>query len=292
MYDIIDMDQGSAQWHILRANHIGASDAPVIMGVNKFRVSDGRIKTPHILWQQKLGLIDCTVDNAAMRYGRNMEQPAREAYEMATGTKMTPCVIVSKQYPHMMASLDGLSDNGLAIEIKNCSVEDHEIARQGRVPDHYYPQVMHQMICLGADHMHYYSYHRSEGIIVDVPYDASYAKKLIIMEQEFWAHVRNLTDPPLTDHDYYPMDADWADKARMLDEINESIRVQQQLADEIKAELVSLCAGRNAIGGNYMLSSVTRKGSIDYGNIPELQSINLDQYRRPDTQYWQLRRRR
>ena len=126
------MQQGTAEWLEMRKNFIGASDAPVLMGFHQWR-------TPRQLWEEKLGLSGGQKDNSSMSYGRNMEEPARLRYSYITGIDVSPDVVYHPNKKFMMASLDGISeDRKTAVEIKNVCLEDHLVAKEGKVPPKYY----------------------------------------------------------------------------------------------------------------------------------------------------------
>lgn len=287
------MQQNTAEWLKMRKNFIGASDAPIIMGTSKFRLQDGRYKTPFTLWQEKLGLVADQEENAACAYGKKMEEPARLVYESMTGHIVAPEVIFHKDVNYMMASLDGLSfEKDIAVEIKNSNADDHSVARSNRVPEHYYPQVQHQLDCLhslyGHDRLHYFSFHKGEGIVVEVKRDLSYLEDLYEREQKFWQCVQNLEEPELIALDFREQGHDWQAKAQKLWELEESLRVNTKLAKELKDDLKRLSEGRNSRAGQFLFVASNRKGSIDYSLIPELRDKDLECYRKPPSQNWSL----
>ncbi len=275
------VQQNTQEWLELRKKYIGSSDASVIMGTNIFKMPDGRIKTPYILWMEKLGLMDCSYENPAMKYGKQMEETARWVYMSKTDIIVQPAVVIHKNIPYMMSSLDGLSVDGKrAVEIKCCNAEDHATAKSGKVPDKYYAQVQHQIECLQCDGMDYFSYHKDEGIIVRVNRDDDYIKEMLKRYEKFWNSVVNLEQPEMTDKDFIEMNDEWGDKAKMLWEIQETIRINEKLADEIKEELKTLSEGRNSTYGPYRLVVSARKGQIDYKAIPELNNVDIEKYRK------------
>ena len=285
--------QDTAEWLQLRKKYIGASDAAIIMGKCKFKLPDGRIKTPRILWEEKLGLMNMSCDNAATQYGKRMEDPARKVYEKMTGIPVAPDVVFHKDVKYLMASLDGVSiDADFAVEIKNSNAHDHECAKNGRVPDHYFPQVQQQLACLDLDRMHYFSFHKGEGIIVDVKIDLDYLELYYERAQEFWDYVENLEEPPLVDADFREEGREWELKASRLWEIEESIKRDIKLSKDLKDELKSLSEGFNARAGIFRLVGSARKGSVDYERIPELKGVDLECFRKPPTHAWSLRRDR
>ena len=288
--------QNTQEWLQCRKSHIGASDAPIIMGASRWKVPDGRYKTPLLLWQEKIGLADFSSENPAMAYGRRMEEPARQEYEKMTRTLMSPEVIFHAEVPYAMASLDGLSmDKTMAVEIKNCNEQDHLIARNNQVPDHYVAQVQHQLDCLnslyGTETMHYFSFHGGEGIIVEVRRDADYIEELRRREARFWQCVQNFEEPELCDLDYREMDELWRAKAEMLWHLEEQVRNDNREALKLKEELKTLSNGLNSRCRGLTFSCSTRRGSVDYSRIPELIGVNLESYRKTPVVSWSLKRR-
>lgn len=189
------MIQGSPDWHDFRRTRIGASEAPIIMGISPW-------KTPYKLWQEKIGLIEPDKMNSAMQRGVDLEPIAREKFIEMTGIKVFPAVIEHPEHKWMSASLDGHNLKGDVVEIKCAGRKDHEIALDGKVPEKYFPQLQHQMAVSGADKIYYFSFDGENGVIIVVPRDDSYIKNMIEKEKEFYRCMIELESPPLTDKDY------------------------------------------------------------------------------------------
>lgn len=272
--------QGSEDWLSFRKKHIGSSDAPVIMGVSPW-------KTPYQLWQEKTGFEDHSKDTTATRYGKQMEPVARSAYETETkdfvSTDPEDTIVIHKEIPFLMASLDGIAMlQNLAIEIKNCNEEDHDLARYGLVPEKYLPQVQHQLACTGHMKMHYCSYHKGELIVVNVYRDDKYITKLLKKEVEFWEQVKNLEPPKLQDGDYIQKghDENWVTVETELLEILDQLSVLEAKEKELREKLKVMADGQNIAGKNMRFQKIMRPGNIDYKAIPELGTIDLEQYRK------------
>jgi putative phage-type endonuclease len=278
--------QGSKEWHILRKNHIGASDAPVIMNGVHFD------KTRYMLWKEKLDLqFEEAAPTGAMQYGNRMEEPARRAYEAYTGNFVTPEVVFHPSRKFMMASLDGLTPNGdIAVELKNAGRQDHEVARSGRVPEHYYPQVQHQLACLGFNSLHYYSFNSGEGLLVEVERDEKFIERLYLEEGNFWEiNVQGLVEPELTDRDFVRLtERDWTELAEGWGAVNRQMDELERKEKEYRAAMIAKAAGRNVWGGGVKLQTIVRKGNVDYKAIPELKGVNLDAYRKEPVSSWRI----
>jgi putative phage-type endonuclease len=187
------LQQNTPEWHRWRRQGIGASDAPVIMGETPF-------KSPRTLWSIKTGRMPENPAGPAARRGRELERYARRAYERRTGNQVEPLCLVHEKLEWMRASLDGLSfDGATLVEIKcPLSLRDRVSAQQGRVPSQYYAQLQHQLEVSAAERAHYWSFHGSNGILIEIRADREYAKRLIEAEAEFWQRVQDNRWPEVT----------------------------------------------------------------------------------------------
>ena len=158
---IVQLVQGSPEWHAHRAKYRNASETPAVLGVSPW-------VTPYQLWQQRTGRTTQDVNFAMMR-GTQLEPSARAAYEQLTGHVMQPLVLVAGDYS---ASLDGMTlDASLIVEIK-CPVKgkDSDLWKQvcdGKMPEHYYWQVQHQLMVSAANVAHLYVFDGKEGVLLE-----------------------------------------------------------------------------------------------------------------------------
>lgn len=282
--EIRKLHSSREEWLKMRKQFVGASDAPVIMNGIHFQ------KTPYKLWREKLGLSGGTQDNWAMRYGRETEEPARKAYEKYTGEIMTPQVVFHPDKNFMMASLDGLNFNGdLAVEIKCPGYQDHEAAKQGKVPEKYYPQLQHQLACIGINELHYFSFREGEGVLVEVQRDPEYIEALYQKEGNFWDKVLNLSAPDLTEKDFEEKDTpEWIEVATRWAKRQPLLKALEAEEKEDRALLISLAGEGNAVGHGVKVSKIVRKGNVDYKAIPELIGVDLESYRKKAIESWRL----
>ncbi|MGL5264485.1 MAG: lambda-exonuclease family protein, partial [Candidatus Rhabdochlamydia sp.] len=237
------MKQGSLEWIAHRRNFIGASDAPIIMGVSSWR-------TLFQLWQEKLGLNEGQKENRAMIYGKRMEKIARQAYENYTGNIVSieekDTLVYHPEKKFMMASLDGfVIDKFIPLEIKTANAEDHFLAKNGRIPAKYYPQVQHQLTCVeDSDLLHYFSYRRGDIALVEVEKNFAYIDELYFEEARFWDMVLNLEAPELTDKDYVLFeDQEWDSLATKWRKVITSLSVLEKKEKEYRAALIARAAG-------------------------------------------------
>jgi putative phage-type endonuclease len=281
------MQQGSKEWLAHRKNYIGASDAPIIMGVSPWR-------TQYQLWQEKLGLNEGQKETEAMRYGKRKEEEARRAYEKYTGNLLSTdekdTLIYHPKKKFMMASLDGITfDRSIAVELKNANAEDHALAKKGEIPEKYYPQVQHQFACESFNMLHYFSYREGDFALVEVTFDPPYINRLYEAEERFWDYVLSLESPPLTDRDYCQIDDDeWRGLATEWFDITKQLNALEKREKEYREALVAKANGMNAKGCGICLSRIVRKGTVDYKKVPELIGVDLEKYRKSPSESWRI----
>lgn len=276
--------QGSPEWLEWRKGGIGSSDAPAIMGISPW-------KTAFQLWRETLGLANKPEFNSAMERGLELEPLAREIAEMISDVNFKPCLRVHKVFPWMRASLDGLSEDGkIAIEIKCTSQKNHELAKNGQIPEYYYPQLQHQICVCDLEGIRYFSFDGTSGVFVDIKRDDSYINSLIKRESEFWECLQNLEPPELTNRDYVNLEGDTAwQEASNGWLASRKLRQQYEAEEEnYRMELMRISGQSNSMGHGVKLSKSYRRGNIDYKSIPTIQGIDLEQYRKKGTEFTRI----
>lgn len=275
--------QNTAEWLEMRKSKVGASDAPIIMG-------DSPWKTAFQLWEEKLGLRPLPQINEAMRRGHELEPIARQAYNDYTGNLAEAEVVFHPERKWMMASLDGLSlDRSIVLEIKCPGNQDHELAKQGKIPEKYYAQLQHQLATIGVNLLHYFSYKDGDFSLVEVERDEKYIQKLYAKEGEFWTKLQNFDAPELSDRDYVERsDNAWLDSAREWATVNAQLAELKMKEKLCREQLIGLSGDMNCQGAGIKVRKVVRKGTVDYKAIPELSGIDLEKYRKSPVESWRL----
>ncbi len=175
-----DIVQGSEEWLKIRKEKIGASDSAAIMGVSPWTTREN-------LLEEKTSDALFSYENEYMKRGKDLEELARELFNIKTGILMTPCVVFSQEYPWMMASLDGISTcRKYALEIKCPGKRDHSSAVMGNIPYKYTPQVQHQSVCVNLEMIFYFSFDGFDGTILEVKKDKIYCQNLIFETKKFY----------------------------------------------------------------------------------------------------------
>jgi putative phage-type endonuclease len=179
----LNFEQSTEEWLSWRRQGLGASDAPVIMGMSPWQ------KAPDLL-RLKTGQTEERPANDAMQRGKRLEPMARLAYVQHTGVEVEPVCVQSCEHPWMRASLDGLSADGRhVVEIKCPGEKDHRLAASGSVPEKYFPQLQHILAVTGLAEIYYWSFRFDHTVLLKVDRDEAFIANLLEKEVAFWTRV-------------------------------------------------------------------------------------------------------
>lgn len=183
------IEQNTDEWRLWRNNHIGASDASIILGLNPWR-------TPLQLWEEKV-LGWEVKSNANMKRGQEMENDARFSYESLKGNLFPAMVAECSLFPYISASFDGYNlELKKGLEIK-CGYHSHKLAQINEIPEYYIAQLQHQMWVGELQEMDYYSFNGKEGILITIERDEDFIENMINKEIEFYECIKNKTPPEI-----------------------------------------------------------------------------------------------
>jgi putative phage-type endonuclease len=275
-----EIKQGSSEWYALRKTKITATDSCVIMGASHW-------KTKIQLYNEKISNDFPICTNERMQRGLDLEPVARDLFILNHGYTSRSCVVVKDW---AMASLDGMDETGkIIVEIKCPGEKDHKQALQGKVPDHYYPQLQHQMYVCNVDDMYYFSFDGIDGVTVKVKRDQQYIDKMVEEEKKFYECMINKIPPEPSDGDYIERnDFTWKQCALNWIAVTAQIKDLEKQEEQIRKELVFLSGESNTRGCGISLCQVQRKGNVDYSKIPELNGVDLDKYRKQSINSWRI----
>lgn len=274
MSAIVKLLQGSPEWHAHRAQYRNASETAIVMGESPWQ-------TPYQLWELRSGRRQPEV-NAAMARGTALEPLARTAYEALTGQVMQPLVLVEGEYS---ASLDGLTFEGdLLLEIK-CPVrgKDSTLWRQvaqGEIPAHYRWQLEHQFLVSKARRGHLYVFDGADGLLLEVTPCPERWTEIDEAWDGFMRCIETDTPPALTERDkVVRKDAEWQAAAERYVQLKADADALASRLDEAKAALVGLAEHPSEAGFGVAVTRYWKTGNVDYKRVPELQGVDLDNYR-------------
>ena len=277
--------QNTGEWLEWRRQGLGASDAPILMGVSPW-------KTIHELWREKaLGEVK-EFRSFATERGKRLEDEAVEEVEKLLGVSFFTACIEHPEFPWLRASLDGLSlDEDISLEIKCPGSKDHFSALNGQVPEKYTWQLQQQMLVTGHKSMYYYSYDGSDGVLLEYKADEKMQATLLEKAKWFWQKVQNKESIELGPEDYMPV------SDNLFRTLSLQYRTKKAQADLLEAELEDLRKGLiqfadkhpKVKGCGIMVFKTERKGSVDYSKIPVLKEIDLEMYRKPASVSYTIR---
>lgn len=275
--------QNTQEWLDFRKNKIGASDAPIIMGISPY-------KTPYQLWREKVGIDNGEEETFAMRRGKNLEEKAREKFEEETGLLVFPKVVTHSEYDWMIASLDGMDiDEKNIVEIKCPCKEDHLLAKQGKVPGKYYPQIQHQLAVTGLEKAFYYSFDGENGVSIEVRRDEEYIQELIDYELDFLKCMEEMEPPKLIDKDFIVHnDEIWNHIALELLECKKQMEALDKKERHLKDTIISMAKNKNAVGGGIKLTKVIKKGPININKLRQTLGVDIEEFRNQPVEYWKV----
>lgn len=196
MLIVNNLEQNTQQWLAWRRKGIGSSDAATLFFGTYWE------DTIYSLWHDKVGKGKPKTENPSMTRGKILEPKARELYQAVTGITSQPVCAIHHIHEFIKASLDGWdSEKKIIGEIKCINKYDHQTALEGKVPEKYQPQILHQYLVSDgeATMIHYISYNpgktfrKSEHLaIVPVPtssFDPDLVDHFKKKEIKFWDHV-------------------------------------------------------------------------------------------------------
>lgn len=80
----------------------------------------------------------------------------------------------------------------------------------------------------------------------------------------------------------------WVSIAEQLHEAKQMLKYYKAMEQKTLKQLVTLSNEKNSLGGKYVLTMEERLGSVNYKEIPELENVNLDMYRKDPVTSWKL----
>lgn len=177
-------EQRSQEWLELRENMITASDVASALGENRYESIDSFVK--------KKVLKTKWAGNAATAHGTLLEPLVRELYDKRYNRKSHEIGLVQHpKYPWLGASPDGVTEDGLLIEIKCPLTRKIE----PKVPHHYWPQVQLQLEITDLEECDFIQYRPAseqkdeEFVVVRVQRDRTWFEKNLPTMEAVWKRI-------------------------------------------------------------------------------------------------------
>lgn len=282
---IIQIEQGTPEWHTYRASHANASEAGCIMGCSPWKP-----QTWLQLWRIKTGK-DVIETNAAMRRGLEREPITRQFACDLFATNFQPAVVEGGIFS---ASLDGINNDGDSIlEIKNPGPKSKTWAaiKDGIIEPHYQAQVQHQLyVSLAGVCFFVVDNGVDQPLFIEVHPDPEYQELLINTWNRFWWHMQEFSPPEPGENDITPMTgSEWHNAVTRYKDSGVVLKAAEDEAEAARKAIISLC-GENQVceGEGIRARQHFKRGQIDYSCIPELKDRDLEPFRKAGQNIWSV----
>jgi putative phage-type endonuclease len=179
-YLIDDIEQGTTKWLQWRRGVIGASEASIIMGENRWK---GRQQ----LIDEKLGIVEPFQGNDVTREGSLNEPYARAALERKYREKLAPTIVQDSYEPFLAASLDAINFSKDQIYEIKCGARTYETVEiSGKVPSYYVAQLQHMLMVTQMESLIFAAYRPQQPLITfEVFRNDRYIRELRRKEKNF-----------------------------------------------------------------------------------------------------------
>lgn len=274
--EIVEVAQGSAEWHALRADKDTASFASIVMAASPYT------KRSKALWNAAHGIVEEGNEFIYVK-GHAAEDGGRPIMEVKLGVELYPITCVLGRY---LASLDGAPmDHSFVWEHKLWSKALAEAIADGTPPEHHLWQLDHQMMVTDTERACLTTSDGTADNMVScwVARDESRIRRL---EEgwEQWHH--DLADlMKQTNGDMPQLERAYLAAKTVADDAKVDL-------DAAKAALIAHAEGmgvESCAGEHVTVSKIVRTGNVNYKKIPELEGIDLDQYRGKSSTYWSVK---
>lgn len=283
----INITQDGPDWHEWREKGISASTLSIVMNENPWC-------TPYLHWQRLVGLAPKQGDNPAMRKGRLFEPQARVAFERDLNLMCEPCCGEWEENPIFRASFDGITLDGIPVELKVPGFRTIAKAREGIVEPWYNIQVQALMNVAGSEYAWFYVYDvdNLKGYPIRVERDQKLIDEMVEAGETFWWHVENKVAPEIGAKDHIVVDD--ADTLRIAGRLAakkqktaEAKAVYKSCKDAEKEDeqlLLDMLDDGNALVGPLRVTRV-EKARYDYAKMIADYSIEIEKYAKESIGY-------
>ncbi len=111
---------------------------------------------------------------------------------------------------------------------------------------------------------------------------------MIEKELEFYMCLQNKT-PPIEEEKYIErQDQIWEDLSFRWKNIKRRKKEVEDEEEAIRQEMIKTSGETNTKGFGLSFINVSRRGQIDYSQIPQLNGVDLEPYRKPSINSWRI----
>lgn len=274
-FKVIEMEQGSQEWHKWRKNGVTATDLSIIEGKNPFT-------TLLQLWEKKCGFRAEDVLNAAMEHGRTYEPQLRDYLCTLYNTVFLPLCVEGEKL-HYRASLDGYAYHERILAEIKCPISEKILDRirdTQEVPEYWLPQLNWQASIVRPSKALFAVYdHRVDDVYI-VPFfiDPTSWPPIQRAADEFWTQVKYGTPPKASSRDYIEVEDKkleaLLDEYASLGQVEKEVSTQRKL---LRTQIEEFGDGGNFCCSKYKITRILPRPSYDINKMRDA-GLPVDNY--------------
>ncbi|KAA1053888.1 YqaJ viral recombinase family protein [Azospirillum argentinense] len=294
---IVNLRQGSAKWLAWRDQGVSASDIAVVLGISPY-------KSPWRLYAEKAGKVppEDLSGNMFVAHGKRCEPALRAWFEVKHDTLLFPAC-GEADHPYIRASFDGLTDDGIPVELKAPSdaVFDEVVALREDATAYrlYSCQVQAQIFVSGKDHG-YLVFGRvvekeNGSLVVDeavefrIDRDEAFIAEMLQKAEAFMDSVKTGKEPkkdpardvysPVSDEDMQEWEAaatEYRDAEAKIESLKAQMAALTQTQDNAKKRMLKQMgqfAQADALG--IQITRFVSKGRVNYPALLEHHKVKV-----------------
>lgn len=282
-----------------RKGRITASAVGAILGLSKFSTPDDvlrRMVREHFNAEPEFS------GNIATRWGHDNEPQAIHEFAAWRDENILPHDFVSCEIGGVLcgASPDGITESGELIEMK-CpySLREQRVIAVDFLGAHpeYYAQMQWQMICADKPSCFFVVWTTAGIDFVLVERESDWLEKNMPRIKEFWdLYKQTIADEKLYSNmlasnkkEYVEREDDlFVFAALAYQNAIAEQKLAEEKVEEARKKLLEICT-ENTKGAGVTVYQSERKGAVDYKKIPQLDGVDLEQYRKKSTMVWTVK---
>jgi putative phage-type endonuclease len=290
------IEQRSPEWFQQRKGKLTGSNIGTALGVNPYKKPADLMRQMVREWHNADSEFK---GNVATEWGTANEANATielEMFHLAAPIEETG-LHVHPVHEWLAASPDGLiGDDGVA-EIK-CpfglrAKEAPEFKTLFDQP-HYFAQTQIEMACTGRTWCAFYQWAPKGDNYHEQAFSQAWFDEALPKLKAFYDAYLVEREMPNAQRYLEPRHTELnnefiVDLVEQYKEAKERAKELEQQAKDLLSEIIDRCGESESEINGSKLSKVTKKGAVDYGKVPELEDVDLDQYRKVGSSYWALK---
>lgn len=272
-----------------RIGRVTGSRAGAILGLSPWQSPDDVLRA---MVREYHGAESEFTGNVATEYGAYHEKGAIQDLTLEYGLNITDCGF----YPYedwLGATPDGHVEHDGNLEVKcpygQRAKNPPEFKTLESQP-HYFAQVQIEMFCSQRTKTYFWQWSPNGAVLEIVPVNKTWLSENLPKLKDF--HELYLSELDNPEHLAPRLKIIESPAAQQLldqyDDLSEQIELATEKKKEVMASLIDLAKEKNAEICGRKLTQVERKGGVDYKKVPELEGVDLEQYRRRPSKYWKL----